>query len=318
MPRRQAAPTPTPQRGRRRDHLHVVPTASPTLLPGIEPIGRGDWLRLGVYAYPGWGKTSFAATSGAVGRTLIIRSSLDLVPSRALRAATNLEQYVADTWEKMLDVEEFLRMSKHPYLWVWWDCASVAADVLLDDIWAGTVAAKPSRAFLVDDKGVSLGRPNLSPSSGLDKGEYGRNMERIQQWVRHMVGANSFHFGITFYPHEGVHPTNDEGGSLLRPYMQGKNMTEKICGYMNMVGFYEVKENADTKWRRLHLAENERFFAKDQYDAFLPKGYVDNPDIRRIMTAVERARGKPLGDGRVPADLTTTTPVRRGRRGAGS
>lgn len=305
MPRRPAITTVMSMR-------HVAGTAT---LPGIEPVGRGDWIRLGIYAYPGWGKTSLVGTSGATGRTLIIKSSLDLIPSRVLKASTNVEQFVADSWEKMLEIQTYLRTSDHPYLWVWWDCASVHADVLLDDVWAGTVAEKPARAFL------SSGKPNLTPTSGLDKGEYGRNMERIQQWVRHMVGTSSFHFGVTFYPQEGQHPTNDEGGTLLRPYMQGKNMTEKICGYMNMIGFYEVMENEDTKWRRLWLAENSRFFAKDQYDAFLPKGYTDNPSIAKIMMAVERARGKPLGDGRIAADLSSATasqPARRGRRGASS
>lgn len=285
----------------------------PELLPGIEPIGRGDWLRLGVYTYPGWGKTSFIGTSGFVGRTLIIRSSLDLIPSRVLKIP-NVEQYVADTWEKMLEIQNYLRMSEHPYLWVWWDCVSNAEDVLLDDVWDGTVAEKPARAFIVVD-GKIVG-PNLSPTSGLDRGEYGRNMERIQQWVRHMVGTNTFHFGMTFWPHEGQHPTNDEGGTLIRPFVQGKNMTEKLTGYTNMMGFLEIMENDKQKWRRLHFAENSRFFAKDQYDAF-PKGYTDNPDIAKIMKAVEAVRGKPLGDGRIPAvyPATTTTPARgRGRR----
>jgi hypothetical protein len=149
--------------------------------------------------------------------------------------------------------------------------------------------------------------PNLSPRSGLDKGEYGRNMERIQQWIRHMVGANSFHFGITCHPQLGDHPTNDEGGTILRPYVQGKNMTEKICGYMNMVAFLEVMENKDKKWRRMHTAENSRFYALDRYDAF-PKGYTDNADMAKIMTAAESARGKPLAGSR-----TTPTRARNGR-----
>jgi hypothetical protein len=115
-------------------------------------------------------------------------------------------------------------------------------------------------------------------------------MERIQQWIRHTVGANSFHFGVTCHPHEGQHPTNDEGGIILRPYVQGKNMSEKTCGYMNMVAFLEVMENRDKKWRRLHVAETSRFYAHDRYDAFLPKGYTDNPTMKSIMTAVEASR----------------------------
>jgi len=284
-------------------------------------------MRLGLYTFPGWGKTSLIGTSAEVGRTLIIRSSMDLMPSRILKIP-GLDQFIADTHEKMLEVQQFLRMADHGYLWVWWDCVSVAQDVLLDDVWQATVAEKPARAFKVGPDGKP-GLPNMSPSSGLDKGEYGRNMERIQQWVRHIVGCNTFHFGMTFHPHEGPHPTNDEGGDLLRPFVQGKNMTEKLSGYCNMIGFLEVMENDEQKWRRLHVAENSRFYAKDQYDAFLPKGYTDNPTIPKIMAAAEKARGKPLGtvgQGRVtPITAARGTrgraaaqPARRGRRGATS
>jgi len=281
------------------------------ILAGITPVGTGDWIRLGLYSYPGWGKTSLAGTAAEAGRTLIIHSSLSLLPSRILKLP-NLEHFLADNWEQMLEVQEYLRMSQHPYLWVWWDCVSIDQDVLLDDVWDATVAEKPARAYQIGADGKP-GKPNLSPTSGLDRGEYGRNMERIQQWIRHMVGANSFHFGVTFHPHEGQHPTNDEGGSLLRPYVQGRNMTEKICGYMNMVAFLEVIENddKDLKWRRLHVAENSRFYAKDQYDAFLPKGYTDNPTIPKIMRAIEGARGKPLGG---TYHTTNNGPRRRGRR----
>jgi hypothetical protein len=292
----------------------------PDLLKGAEPVGAGEWVRMGLYAFPGWGKTSLIGTSAKVGRTLIIKSSMDLMPSRVLKTP-GLEQFTADNWEKMLEVQQYFQMANHPYTWVWWDCASVHQDVLLDDVWSSTVAEKPSRAYLIDDRGRA-GKPNLSPSSGLDKGEYGRNMERIQQWVRHMVGCNSFHFGISFHPMIMPHPTNDEGGDLLAPYLQGKQMTEKICGYLNLIGFLEVVEE-DSKLRRLHVAENSRFYAKDLYDAFLPDGYTDNPTIPSIMTAVEKARGKPLGANKSQGQpvgrrgrSAPVTPIRRGRRAA--
>jgi len=243
---------------------------------------------MGLYSFPGWGKTSLAGTSVELGQTLIIHSSLSLLPSRVMNLP-KLDEFEADTWEQMLEIQEYLRMSNHPYEWVWWDCASIDQDVLLDDVWAGTIAEKPGRAYKLGSNGKPTG-PNLSPTSGLDKGEYGRNMERIQQWIRHMVGARSFHFGITFHPHEGQHPTNDEGGTLLRPYLQGKNMPEKACGYMNMVAFLEVMEDKDKKWRRLHVAETPRFYAHDRYDAFLPKGYCDEPTMKKVVTAINASR----------------------------
>lgn len=264
-------------------------------LPSIQPVDRLDWVRLILHAPPGWGKTSLIGSGAADGiKTLIIRSSMDLIPKRVLVAARQypgmIDQVICDNWEKMTEIQEYLRLSNHGYDWVWWDNISVAQDVLLDDIWQAVLAQRPDRAA-------------LTPQGGLDKGEYGRNMERIQQWVRHMVGANSFHFGIMAHPMEGQHPTNDEGGYLLRPYVQGKQMTEKICGYANLVGFLELMEGDNgQQWRRLHTRESSRWYAKDQYDAF-PKGYIDNPSMGAIMKAIAASK----------QESTSTTSPRRGR-----
>jgi hypothetical protein len=286
--------------------------------PGIQPVGTGDWIRKMLYSHPGWGKSSLIGTASEAGlRTLIIRTYMDQLPARILKLP-NIDEFLANTHEQMQEILDFCRMSaSFPYDWVWWDNISIDQDVLLDDIWAGTVADKPSRGFILGDDGKAL-RPNLSPTSGLDKGEYGRNAERIQQWVRHMVGCNRFHFGITAHPMEGPHPANDEGGDLLVPYIQVKNMPSKICGYMNMVGFLQLEEDdEENKFRRMYYKENDRFYAKDLYDAFLPDGYLDNPTIPKIMTAVEKARQKRLGK---PQSTTRRgakrTQAKRGRRAA--
>jgi hypothetical protein len=66
-------------------------------------------------------------------------------------------------------------------------------------------------------------RNNKTIKGGLDKGEYGRNMDMIMRWIRHMVGANRFHFGITAHPWDGPHPTNDEGNDLLAALDSGQD-----------------------------------------------------------------------------------------------
>ena len=283
----------------------------------IEPVGAGEWMRTFFYAYPVWGKTSLVGTSAEIGRTLIVRSSMDLMPSRVLKIP-GLDQVTCDTHEAMLEIQDMARMSDDwPYLWVWWDCVSIAQDVLLDDVWEAAAANKPQRAWILDKDGRATRKPNISPTGGKDKPEYGTNADRIAQWVRHMIGANRFHFGMTAHPFEGPHPTNDEGGDLLKPWVQVKQMSEKLCGYSNMVGFLEVLEDEEDetkRTRRLHVRENERFYAKDQYDAF-PDGYIDNPTMKQIMVAAEKARGKPLGRVGQRAQPRTSTNG-RGRRGA--
>jgi hypothetical protein len=296
-------------------------------MPEIKPVGAGDWVRMMLYAFPGWGKTSFLATAAEAGmKTLIIRTPMDQVPKRALRSGA--DEVVVTTWEDMMgnsdSVLDVLRFSDHGYEWVWWDNISVDQDVLLDDVWAATVDAKPARAYKLDGSGNKAGL-NLSPTSGMDKGEYGRNMERIQQFIRHIVGINTFHFGITAHPVEGPHPTKEEGGDLLQPWIQGRGMIPKICGYMNVIGFMELKdgEEGDLPWRQLHLRENARFYAKDLYDAF-PEGYLgeenDQPTMAAFMAAIEAAKGdKPVRTARrgaTPARRRGAQPSgrRRGRR----
>lgn len=254
-------------------------------MPAIRTLGAGGYIRLMIHSYPGWGKTVIAASAAEAGlKTLIIRSPMDQIPKRAL--AMGAEEYVVTSWEDMSGgdgILEHLRMAPHGYEWVWLDCLSIIQDVLLDDVWQAVVAEKPHRGA-------------LTPAGGLDRGEFGRNMERIQQWIRHIVGANTFHFGITCHPAEQQHPTNDEGGTILAPYIQGKNMTEKICGYCNIVAFLEVMsdedEDAPQSRRRLHVRENSRFYAKDLFDAF-PLGYIDDPTVAKLMAGVYGTNTKP-------------------------
>jgi hypothetical protein len=235
-----------------------------------------------LYSYPSWGKTSVVGTSAEAGRTLLVHSSMDLMPSRVLNQP-GLDEVVCDTHEEMDDVLDYCRMTQDfPYLWVWWDCISIAQDVLLDAVWEATLAFSPHRRV-------------KSIRGGLDRPEYGTNAEHIQRWVRYMVGAKRFHFGITAHPAEVDHPSNDQGGTILAPWIQVRQMPNKICGYMNMVGFMDLMESKDQKWRRLHFQENSRFYAKDQYDAFLPRGFLDvrqgeRGTIPKIMAAVEAAR----------------------------
>jgi hypothetical protein len=262
-----------------------------------------DWIRMLIYCNPGIGKTSLIAQPN----TLIIRSSMDLIPARALNRGAHT--IIADTHEKLLQILEWAQhVDPFPYEWVWWDCISIAQDVLLDDVWEAAWHNKPQRNWVLDSNGRPTSKPNISPTGGKDKPEYGTNADRIAQWVRHMIGCRRFHFGITAHPFEGQHPTNDEGGFVLKPWIQVRQMPEKICGYMNMVGFMEVVEGTET--RRITFKESDRFYAKDQFDAFLPEGIVDDPSIPAIQAAVEAARSGSAA----PRGQRGRTAAPRGRR----
>ena len=168
----------------------------------------------------------------------------------------------------------------------------VGQDTGLDEIWADTIAAKPHRA-----------------QYGLDKGEYGVNMTRLARWVRSMVGIDQFNFGVTAHPLEIEDPVSEE--MKLQPYVQGKNMSTKVQGYMNLVAYYEKKNTGkgdDKKLVRvLRFEGSDRYVAKDQFDAFA-EGRMVNPTMPKIMAAVEASRPK------TTARKTTTKRTAASRR----
>jgi hypothetical protein len=113
------------------------------------------------------------------------------------------------------------------------------------------------------------------------------------------VGGGDFHFGITAWPRE-LPPTEDQTtDEKLMPWIQVKNMPQKICGYMNMVGYMVVKDykkgaNKGKQYNVIHFKETEDYFAKDQFYAFGDEGKLILRDmdtaVPTLMEAVETAR----------------------------
>ncbi len=244
----------------------------------ITPLGRSNKICFMLYGPPGNGKTRLI---GERDRTLIVHPPEDHTDSITTNDA---EEWVVSDWTEMYNVHEFARHegAKH-YDWIWLDSISLFQDTGLDDIWDGVVATKPHRA-----------------EYSLDKGEYGINMWRLQQWVRHMVSIPGFNLGITAHPAELLNPMTKE--IKYQPWIQGKNMATKIQGYMNIVGYLEVVEQGNKKVRVLRTAGTEDYEAKDQFDAF-PKGRLVNPTMLKIESAIEEAR----------ASRVRTAPRRRRR-----
>lgn len=209
-----------------------------------------------LYAHPGTGKTRLIGTT--TDRTLIIRPPTDHLDS--IRN-TSAYQRVLSTWPEMDDMKIYLREHGEDWDWVWFDSISLFQQHGLDDVFEGVVERKPHRK----------GGP-------IDQGEYGINMQRLAEWVRHIVGADVCNFGITAHPLEGSYP--------LKPYVQGKNMSETIQGYMNVVGYYEISAGK----RVIRFRATEDFVAKDQLDAF-SNGRLVNPTMDKINAALRAAKG---------------------------
>lgn len=242
----------------------------------IELLSDSEKINILLYGHPGAGKTRFIGTGPA--KTLIIRPPVDHLNSIKNEARRGKHQWVVRSWTDMLDALEYLRERRGAgYEWVWLDSISLFQDTGLDDIWSAVLARKPTRG-----------------EYGLDKAEYGVNMFRLGQWVRHIVGMEQFNFGCTAHPAFMENPFSEDEENIepiMMPYIQGKNMAPKICGYMNIVGYLAVNKLKDGTERRTLIARaTERTYGKDQFDA-IPNGRLTNPSIPRLIRLIGNQGG---------------------------
>lgn len=212
-----------------------------------QPLSRTKGIAMLVYGIPGAGKTRLISTAP---RTLIVRPPIDHTDSILLR--DNVAEMVVTGWSDMLEAFQYVQQGGYKnFDWVWLDSISLFQDTGLDDVFADAVARKPSRA-----------------EYGPDKGEYGINMDRLAKWVRDFVGLakdGAVNFGVTAHPFSWYDPVKQE--DVWAPWVQGKNMSPKICGYMNVVAHLAVAQRNGKPPQRVLLTDAEGFVGKDQFDA---------------------------------------------------
>ena len=227
-----------------------------------------------IYADPGTGKTVLAASAP---NTLIIHPPADNIGS-ALRMGYEFDEEVCRTWDEMTEIYEYLRHEDHGYEWVWWDGISLAQDELLHSIMEDLVPEKPHRELYIPDQR-----------------EYMINFKRALEWIRYMIQL-PFNFGITAHPYRFEIPDKncddpDDTEVLYMPWIQGKQMPEKVCGYMNIVGYLDVATDKEgNEHRVLYTKKRRNFYAKDQFGAF--NGRMVDPTVPKIEKAIKEAIAK--------------------------
>lgn len=247
----------------------------------IREVGESKFTKLLVYAMWGAGKTVFVGSGGP--RSLILRPPTDHTDSIIAHypSAQRPKEWVLNDWDEANTAGEYLRLHGHEWDWVTLDSISLFQEIGLDDIWSATKDKNPSR----DVKWA-----------GKDKKEYGLNMDRLAEWVRNIVSLDAFNFCITAFPTLKFESPESDTVKMM-PWIQGKQMAPKICGYMNMVGCMEVKRPPSGKvYRQITFQETDDFYAKDQFNAF-PDFRLVNPTLPKIAAAVAASRGKaaPVG-----------------------
>lgn len=248
----------------------------------VEPqsLARGKGVTMLVYGVPGAGKTRLAASGD---HSLIIRPPTDHTDS--VPTDWPAEELVVDDWSRMLEIFQWGQQGGFKvYDWVWLDSLSLIQDHLLSDVMDDTIARRPDLA--VDKGGVKV------PKFGFDQSEYKINFDRIVKWIRDMVALSKggmFNFGVTAHPFTWYDPVIEQ--DVWAPWVQGKNMSPKICGFMNVVAY--LQENRKSGQRTL-LVDSPGFVGKDQIGFPELKsgrhGIID-PTLPKVDRVVKAARG---------------------------
>lgn len=266
-----------------------------------QPVQRSRTTKFLLYADPGWGKTPMLAD--AKGKKLILRPPVEHIDALSASAIASCEEWVLNNWNDMDEAYEELRLKPKRWKdWVLLDSVSGYQDIGLDDIWEFTIEKNERRK-----------------DYGLDKGEYGINMQRLGRYIRYLVrlaDEGKFNLAVTAWPADpafhGSMATSedDERPDKLMPWIQGKNMSTKICGYMNLIGYGTFTEKGN---RVIYFEETERYIAKDAITsagAFRPNGgKLIKPTMSQIEQAIDSARNKVA-----PKRPKKATTIKRSRR----
>lgn len=251
--------------------------------PQPQPVSIGKGTVMMLYGVNKVGKTRLI---GGGKRTLIIRPPDDHTDS--IEPGSDAQELVLTEWSEMFETFTWLQQGAHKdFDWVWLDTISLMQDRLLEDIMSDALMRRPDRG---EDKGGTV-----VPTYGPDQGEYKTNFDRLAKWVRDMTGiakAGAFNFGITAHPFEWYDPTKEE--EIWTPWIQGKNMIPKICGYMNIIAYLQKTEDEKKGTsQRVLLVDAPGFLGGDQLDCFpeLKSGRhgIVEPTMAKIESAIKKS-----------------------------
>lgn len=264
-------------------------------MPQSQPLEVGKGVAMMLFGLNKVGKTTLIGTGK---RTLIIRPPDD--HTDAIPAGSDCEELVLDCWSDMFETFAWLQQGAYKnYDWVWLDTISLMQDRLLEDVVSDMLVRRPDLAM--DKAGAAPERKAwvelkksgiIVPEYGADKGEYKINFDRIAKWVRDMVGiakAGAFNFGIAAHPIEWWDPTRgDHGEEIWAPWIQGKGMIPKICGYMNIIAYMQKQEVGDNEQRVL-LVDSPGFLGGDHLECFPELKSGKHGIIEPTMAKIEKA-----------------------------
>lgn len=198
-----------------------------------------NWM---LYGEPGVGKSRLVGTAP---KLLVLANNVDEVVGIDNPDATVIE--VAD-YHDLSDAVEYVRHEGvKKFEWVAFDNATLFQEQGMDQIMAELVAAKPHR---------DIDRP--------DKAEYGLNQNRLGRLIRLLIAA-PINFVMTAHVMRSL---NEQEEDIILPAFQGGQglFSQKLCGWMNLVTYMEVRRSKGKFVRVLNTANSGRVQSKDRFD----------------------------------------------------
>jgi len=257
---------------------------------GIMPVGDEEkWHRMMVYGEPGVGKTVFA---GSGKRTLLLVSDGAETISAAGMGST-ADVWVTPEYEDIDEAFEYLRLEGHKeYDWVWVDNITMLQDQSMDRLMRELVEAKPSRNRWVPDQH-----------------EYLVNQNRLSTMIR---SFKKLPMNVGFTAHL-MRTEDDEGRVLYLPMIQGGKgqLSQKICSYMNIVGFLQAVRKDGAIRREMILEKRSKYLAKGRFPGMA--GTMVEPTLPKLESAIAASLGTTGRTKAPPASKTTTTRKRVSR-----
>lgn len=232
--------------------------------PAIKSLNLGEeHIRFLVYGEPGVGKTLLATSSP---KCLVLKADPNIVS--AAMAHRKVDVWDIEDWQDMDEAGEYLLHSAAAdgYEWVWLDSVTHFQERGLDSIMRDIALARSNRLVWA-----------------ADKGEYGQNMMRLNQWMRWNVVPAKVNFGVTAHELKYEVPSTDK--VIIMPYVQGKEMPEKFSSYMNIVGRLTAVIKDDQVERRLTTRKSSSAYGKDNFLGALG-GVMLAPTVPKITAAI--------------------------------
>lgn len=251
----------------------------PTAIVSLdEPDTSPPWIKLGVYGWPGIGKTPLVGTAP---KCLILNADGSSAIESARATGSTADVWAINDYTDLDEAFMYLAEEDHPYRWAWLDSATLLQDrALLDEITAEAHAANPRQ-----DPDV----PSMK--------EYMKSQSRMARYIRQFVDL-PIHFGVSF--HVMSHETPD-GEVVWCPLLQGGKNAEfstKIQGYLNVIGYLHKREKeVDGKKRSVPYMRFEsrgEYIARDRFLA-LPS-LMAMPTVPKIEDAIREKVGALGGD----------------------